>query len=138
MRYFDTSALAKRYVRESGSLKVRRFLAADSAATSRLTFVEIVSALRRRVRDGSLSTEQGDRAQAALDADLAAMLVVELTPAVVRRAQVLLHHHPLRSGDAIQLASCLHLGDQLAGDLGMVAFDDRLIAAARAEGLRVW
>ena len=48
MRYFDASALAKRYVREKGSLKVRRLLASDVPATSRLSAVEIASALMRR------------------------------------------------------------------------------------------
>lgn len=138
MRYFDASALAKRYVRERGSLKVQRLLAADGSATSRLTSVEVVSALRRRVREGWLSGEQGDRAQAALDSDLSAMLIVELTPAVVRQAHRLLQRHPLRAGDAIQLASSLHLREALEEDTGFVAFDDRLIAAARSEGLRVW
>ncbi|MEO8076343.1 MAG: type II toxin-antitoxin system VapC family toxin [Acidobacteriota bacterium] len=137
MRYFDASALAKRYVRESGSLKIQRLLAADRAATSRLTFVEIVSAVRRRVRDGSLSGEQAERATAALDVDLDAMLIVELTAAVVRRAQRLLQRHPLRAGDAVQLASALHLRDALDADTPFVAFDAHLIDAARAEGLRV-
>jgi len=50
---------------------------------------------------------------------------------------VLLQQHPLRAGDAIQLASCLYLQEQLAEPIPMVVFDDRLLAAARLEGLRV-
>ena len=113
MRYFDASALAKRYVREKGSAKVGRLLSSDVPATSRLSSVEIASALVRRSREGSISEAQRDRGLAAVDADLAAMLVVELTPAIVTRAQALLRRHLLRAGDAIQLASCLYLRDQL-------------------------
>jgi uncharacterized protein len=138
MRYFDASALAKRYVREKHSAKVRRLLSSDVPATSRLSAVEIASALMRRSRDGTLSEKNRDRAWAVLDADLAAMLIVELTPGIVTRAQALLRRYPLRAGDAIQLASCLQLHEELAGAaVSFVAFDVRLVAAARAEGVKV-
>jgi predicted nucleic acid-binding protein len=135
MRYFDASALAKRYIREKGSLRVRRLLSADVPATSRLSSVEIASALVRRSREGAISAEQRERALAILDTDMSALLVVELTPAIVARAQSLLKRHPLRAGDAIHLASCLHLQEQLQEESTFIAFDDRLIAAARLEGL---
>lgn len=138
MNYFDASALAKRYLREKDSTKVRRLLSLDAPATSRLSAVEIVSALMRRSREGTLSEKNRERAIAVLDGDLAAMLVVELTPGIVTRAQGLLRRHPLRAGDAIQLASCLQLQEELPDEpLVFVAFDARLIAAADAEGVKV-
>ena len=137
MVYFDASALAKRYVREKGSLKVRRLLGSGVPVTSRYSAVEIASALARRVREGAIPAEDGERALAALNEDLTAMLVVELTPAIVTRAQTLVRRHPLRAGDAVQLASCLELGDELEEPITLVAFDDRLAAAARKEKLRL-
>lgn len=137
MWYFDASALAKRYVREKGSLKVRRLLSSDVPATSRLSAVEIVSALMRRSREGAFSEQERERALAALEADMAAMLVVELAPEIVTRAQALLRRHALRAGDAIHLASCLHLQDELEDEATFVAFDERLVAAARGEGVKV-
>jgi hypothetical protein len=133
MLYFDASALAKRYVREKGSLKVRRLLASDLPATSRYSAVEIASALARRVREGAIFGEDCERALTALSEDLTAMLVVELTPEVVTRAQALLQRHSLRAGDAIQLASCLQLRDELEEPITLVAFDGRLVAAARKQ-----
>jgi len=65
------------------------------------------------------------------------MLVVELTPAVVTRAQALLQRHPLRAGDAVQLASCLELRTELEEPITLVVFDDRLAAAARKEKVRL-
>lgn len=136
MRYFDASALAKRYVREKGTVKVRRLLASDVPTTSRLSSVEIASALVRRSREGAISDEQLERALVALEGDLSGMLVVELTAAIVTRAQTLLRRHALRAGDAIHLASCLHLQEELQDETSFTAFDDRLVAAARREGLK--
>src|SRR5262245_44250998 len=135
MRYFDASALATRYVRERGSVKVRRLLSSDVAATSRLSHVEIVSALMRRSREGVLSEAMRESALAMLEYDLSAMLIVELSPDVVTRANKLLRRHVLRAGDAIQLASVLHLRDALHEDVTFTAFDKRLVAAARGEGV---
>jgi hypothetical protein len=137
MRYCDASALVKRYVREKGSLKIRRLLSSGTAATSRYSPIEVASALARRTRDGALSEAERDKALAALDEDMTAFVVVELTDDIVTRAQALLRRHPLRAGDAIQLASCVHLRDQLADDVSLVAFDDRLVAAARKERVRL-
>ena len=135
MRYFDASALIKRYVREKGSVRVRRLIASDTPATSRLSEVEVASALERRSREGAFSAAERDRALAALTIDLQAIVVVELTPEISVRARTLLQRHLLRAGDAIQLASCLYLQEQLAEPIALVGFDDRLSAAARLEGL---
>lgn len=135
MRYFDASALAKRYVRERGNAKVVRLLSSGAAATSRLSAVEIASALMRRSREGAFSNADRDRALAALDRDLPSMLIVELTPEIATRAQTLLQRQPLRAGDAIQLASGLYLQEELHEEVQFVAFDKTLSAAARREGL---
>jgi predicted nucleic acid-binding protein len=91
----------------------------------------------RRTREGNISDEQRERAMAALAADASAMLVVELTPAIAARAQTLLRRHHLRAGDAIQLASCIHLQEELQDEATFIAFDDRLMAAAHLEGLKL-
>ena len=60
---------------------------------------------------------------------------VELTAELTADAQMLLIRHSLRSGDAVQLASCLYLQRETGEQMSFAAFDDRLAAAARAEGL---
>jgi predicted nucleic acid-binding protein len=137
IRYFDASALVKRYVAERGSRSVARLLAAGDAATSRLSEVELVSALTRRAREGDLAAADGDRAIAALADDLAALHIVELLPDVTALARSLLRRHALRAADAVQLASCLYLGERLAERIPFVAYDRRLRTAARAERLQV-
>ena len=137
LAYFDASALVKRYVEEPGSDRVRRLLARNLAATCRYSEIEISSALARRCREGDLTTEDRDRALAGLRQDLRSLLVVELTPAASRRCLPLLRRHPLRAGDALQLASCLEIGAQLGLPLLFVGFDQRLNEAAGQEGLDV-
>lgn len=135
--YFDASALVKRYVRETGSTLVRRVLASGTAATSRLSEVEVLSGIVRRAREGAFTSQQRDRMLAALQRDVPALAIVEMTAEITADARTLLLRHPLRPGDAVQLASCLYLQRQLAQPVPFVAFDGRLVIAARAEGLTV-
>ena len=88
IRYFDSSALVKRYVREAGSDVVEGLLASGPAAISRLTEVEVTSALARRTRTGDCSVEERDVALAMLARDMDSFLVVELVAAVTRRESV--------------------------------------------------
>jgi len=111
-------------------------MGSGTPATSRFTEVEVASALVRRCREGAFGVAERDRALAELTHDLAAMTVVEVVSAVTDRARALLIRHALRAGDALQLASCLILRDGV-GTVTFAAFDDRLIEAARAEGLRI-
>ena len=127
----------KRYAREEDSPRVGRWLAAGPAATARLSAVEVASALARRCREGGFSDDERDRALAALEEDFLALRVVELSLPVVVEARALLVRHPLRAADAIQLASALLLRRELNEPVTFAAYDDRLKAAAKAEGLTV-
>ena len=86
-RYFDASALVKRYVREAGSSTVRRLLASGTPATSRLSEVEVASAIARRAREGAFAASRRDRMTAALDDDLPALAVVEMIPEITARRE---------------------------------------------------
>jgi uncharacterized protein len=124
-------------VKEEDSTRVARWLAAGPAATARLSAVEIASALARRCREGAFSAAERDRVLAALEADFSVLRAVELSTPVVLGARTLLVRHPLRAGDAIQLSSALLLRRELSEPVTFVAYDDRLAAAAKAEGLAV-
>lgn len=138
MRFFDASALVKRYIRERDSARVRRLLRADGVAISRLSEAEVVSAFARLARDHAISVAQRDRAVAAFVTDLMAWHVVELTSDVMATAKWLLLQHALRSGDALQLAAALVLQEGLGQPLEeFVAYDHQVIGVARAERLAV-
>jgi predicted nucleic acid-binding protein len=109
-----------------------------TAATSRLSEVEIASALALRCREGSITSDQRDQVLDRMRADLeSAFYVVEFQPEVSAAAVDLLRRHPLRAGDALQLACALTLGPDPDQPVQLLAFDERLTAAGAAEGLSV-
>lgn len=132
MVFVDASALVKRYVRERHSVAVRRVVAAGPIAVSRLSEVEVPSALARLVRERRLTTRTRDRAIAAFVTDVTAWHVVEVTPDVTALGRTLLHRYDLRAGDAIQLASAVWLRLSVPVS-GVLAFDTRFTTAAHAE-----
>lgn len=122
----------KRYVREAGSGTVRKLLR-EPAVTSRLSEVEIASALARLAREAAISATERDRALEALTQDFQTFWVVELSPEIVNVSRMLLVQHTLRAADAIQLASCLYVRREVSGDVPLVVFDQRLANAATVE-----
>lgn len=138
MRFFDASAIVKGYVVEAGGAQVTGLLARGSVALSQLSEVEVVSAFARLARDGFLTPAQRDRKVSKFLADVGGWLVVQMSPEVVSTAQQLLLRHPLRAGHAIQVATALVLQTRIARPIdAFVAYDQRVVDAARAEGLTV-
>lgn len=133
MLFLDASALVKRYVREEHSARVRRLIADSPIAISRLSEVEVPSALARLVRERRLTPRAAARVRGAFVADLHAWHIVEVTPAVTALVRDQLTRHDLRAGEAIQLASAIWLRHGLEVSR-LLAFDTRLATAAGAEG----
>ncbi len=120
---------------EPGSRRVARWLRQGVHITSRLTEVEIVSALARRSRMGELPAGERNRLLEVLEADLESLRVVEIVPPVVALARRLLLSHPLRAADAVHLASALLVAEETRQPVSFACFDDRLALVAGAEGL---
>jgi uncharacterized protein len=135
IRYFDASALVKRYVEEPGSESVRQGMRDAILTTSRLSEVEVTSALVRRWRQGDLTQQELERTLDTLQADLRALNLIEPVAEITALAGTLLRRHPLRAGDALQLASSVYLQRKVRGKLEFWAFDQRLNEAAAKEGL---
>lgn len=141
--YFDTSALIKQYVNETGSDWVRQLFLPEHDhlfITSRLTMPEMYSAFARRLRDGSVTETSYTTNVRAFERDGTAVYrFLELTPEVVQRSRYLLERYPLRANDAVQLASAViahHL--LIAANLAPLQFlsaDERLVQVANVEGL---
>lgn len=134
--YLDTSALAKRYVREPGSVQVRTlFRRHRTIAVSRLAYAELAAAVARLSREGALDDAARDLILRRLGADFSALTVVEARRAIVERVPSLVLRNPLRGFDALQLATALALYED-GGAVDFWTADQRLAMAARAEGLR--
>jgi predicted nucleic acid-binding protein len=137
IRYFDASALVKRYVDEDHSETVGELLSSGLVATSRLSEVEIVSALARRCREGAFPQSERDRIFEQMPRDFETFYVIEIVPEVIALTYSLLRKHRLRAADALQLSSCLYLSENLDYPVPIIGFDSRLAEAATAEGLDV-
>jgi len=125
--FFDSSAFAKRYVEEDGSDAVENLCAeATALALSVLCVPEIISALNRRLREGSLSSIQYNEVKARLSAEVADVMIVNLVPAVVAEAITILESNAVRAMDALHVACALQWNAEL-----FVSSDDRQLAVAR-------
>jgi predicted nucleic acid-binding protein len=134
--YFDTSALIKRYVDEEGRREVLRLLRRHQCVTSQLVSVELRSALRRRVADGSFEARRVPELLKRFAADREFWALIEVTSDVLHAAEKLVAAHPLRTLDAIHVASAELFADRLASsELTFVSADGRQTAVAAAIGM---
>ena len=137
--YCDTSALLKLYLPEPGSDAFNEVVEdRDDVLVSDLAVTEIISAIARRLRQGSLSREAARRLQHAIIGRLDEGVYhrLELTREVHRRAEhvlLSLPETPLRAADALHLALATS-----ARAASLASFDARLAAAARAVGLAIY
>ena len=137
MTYFlDTSALVKRYLKEPGSDKVRSlFKRRREICVARITVAELCAAIARVCRDGGITADRRDELFTRAQRDMGEMTVVELRPAVLARVPLLVVRWPLRGYDAVQLAAALAV-HSVGLSLDFWSADERLLAAARGEGMR--
>jgi predicted nucleic acid-binding protein len=143
--YVDTSALVKRYVGEVGTLWMRRVLAhpvRHGIYTAVLAQTEVLSALQRKVREGTLPASEAQRVARRVQRHCADRYrLVAITPARVTQANALVQAHPLRAYDALHLACAVAVREALQ-PYGLpapvfVTADAALLTAARAEGFPV-
>lgn len=141
--YLDSSALVKRYARETGTtwtIGLFRRAAGHRLYVARITWVEVAAALTRKRRGGHLTTSEAARALARLRRDLDGRLrIVEITPALLTEAVSLAEKHGLRGYDAVQLAALLKANGERVqlklAPLTLIAADAELLAAGAADGL---
>jgi len=135
-RFFDTSALAKRYISESGSQLVRATLRTQPVSVARITYAELAASVARAWRLGAITEAQRDAILARLAGDFAHMTIVEIRAALVALVPDLVMRHPLRGYDAVQLAAALTIRTS-GSSVEFWSSDATLCQAAVTEGLRV-
>lgn len=143
--FLDASAIVKRYVTEVGSPWI---IGLSDPAVGHLcwladiTGVEVLAALYRRARIGSLTLSEARQLHAVFRHEQGTLFQhIATTAATLTRAMQLVATYPLRAYDAIQLAAALKLQDErLAQGLSaaiLVSADQDLNRAASAAGLIV-
>jgi predicted nucleic acid-binding protein len=143
--FFDTSALVKRHVDETGSRWVRSLIRAKATYRiyiARITAVEVFAAITRRQHGGDLSAAQAGAMLGHFRRHLTQRYrVIDLTPAIYADAMLKARKRRLRAYDAVQLAAVLELRrqHQAAGlaPVTLISADQALNDAATAEGLTV-
>jgi len=106
--FADSSALAKCYIADETSDDFDALLLrATSLSASVLCVPEIILALCRRRQERTLTQAQYAAAKGALESDLANATVIQIIDEVLLASVRLLETNPLRSSDALQIASAL-------------------------------
>ncbi len=132
--YVETSALLRVILEGDGSL--REALAGAPLVTSALTFVEAARAVVRARREGRLDDRGRRQAERWLSAFERSCDVLALEEEVLRRAREELPAEPVRTLDALHLASIRVLDAELGG-IEVASCDERVRSSAAALGFAV-
>ena len=137
--FFDSSALVKRYVSETGSIWVDGVFTEPSSNTvfiAEVTLVEIGAAFARRVRDRAVEGQSMDwiKFRSLLISHLSEYEITPLDREIVNGAMEAAFRHSLRAYDAVQLWSALLIQERLRLQgllpLTFVSSDKDLLQAA--------
>lgn len=137
--YLDTSALVKRYVRESGSQDVQALIAkADAVGSSILARIEMASALAKAVRMEWVEAQEAEGAWHDFLSHWPAFIRISMTTVLSERAARHAWEKGLRAFDAAHLAAALIWQDTLETPVTLATYDQELGKAAKEAGLDVW
>jgi predicted nucleic acid-binding protein len=142
--FFDSSALVKRYHPEIGTPRVDQVVnsAGNTIVISRLTPVELISALAIKVRTKSIAQQEADLFLSRFRSDIAVgrLEVFSIAHSEFANAEILVERYAfslrLRALDALQLAVALALRREQLVD-HFVAADKTLCEVAEREGFAV-
>ena len=135
--YAETSAVLAWLLGEKSGEAIRTVLRnADLVVASDLTVIECDRALLRSVHTGSRSEADAASRRGHLSAAAAAWHMLRLHPDVVERARQPFPVEPIRTLDALHLASALSARAAVPG-LSVLALDTRVRENARELGFQL-
>jgi predicted nucleic acid-binding protein len=135
--YAESSAVLAWLLGEPKQTAVREALArAERVASSSLTTLECARGLVRAVTMGRVSRTQELAAVQVLHGATASWMILEMAGGVLDRARARFPHEPLRTLDALHLATAVLLLEA-HGSLTMVSLDDRIRANSSALGFAI-
>ena len=133
--YAESSAVLAWLLGEQPAAAVRRLLAgAERVVASTLTPLECSRALARAVAAGQLPEADAGAASRLLAHASPGWALLEMTGPALERARQPFPAEPVRTLDAIHLASALEFRNAL-GQLTLLSLDERIRANATALGL---
>ncbi len=133
--FFDTSALIKRYIAETGSGRVDElFQQTTEIVISPVTKIELHSTIKRLVKTNALSKSDYQQLKKDIANDINDFINLSFNSEIEDIAFSLIERHQLKTLDSIQLASCLYSRADIDG---FVVSDAKLKKASQNEGLIV-
>jgi len=133
--YAESSAILAWLLGEASGRNIRDALASsDAVVTSDLTLVECDRVLHRAVALGELSEAEAASRRAELSSAAAQWIVMRIGLDVIDRARQPFPREPVRTLDALHLASAL-IARAAVPDLDLLSLDDAVRTNARALGL---
>lgn len=124
--YAETSAVLRwLFAPEQGEDVRRALAAATKVCASRLTLIETRRVVRRAEREGRVTAAQGADLLAVFAQAASTWAILEISEEVARRAEDGFPNEPVRTLDAIHLASAVFLR-QVFPDLVVLSTDARV------------
>ncbi len=131
--FFDTSALIKRYIDETGSAKVEDlFLKADAIFVSSVTEIECISTLKRLQIENQITIGNYKNLIKEIREDFKYFSIIEFSMQVIELSIKLIGKYQLKTLDSIQLASLLSVKGEIDN---FVVSDKKLKTTAVQEHL---
>jgi predicted nucleic acid-binding protein len=132
--YAETSAVLRWLFAEPGGETIRAALAAAEKVTaSRLALIETRRVVRRAEREERITATQAADLRAVFAQASSTWAILEISEEISQRAEGGFPHEPVRTLDAIHLASALFLRESFP-DLVMLTADERVRANAALLG----
>jgi uncharacterized protein with PIN domain len=135
--YAESSAILAWLLDEPSATTVRQLLgASEITVTSDLTLIECDRVLLRAVALKELTEAEAADRRAHLVAAAAHWQILRIAPEIVDRARQPFPGEPIRTLDAIHLASLI-VGRSAVRGLGLLSLDDRVRKAAQGLGVDI-
>ena len=132
--YAETSAVLRWLFAEEGGEEFRAaFAAAEKVTTSRLALIETRRVVRRAERERRITAAQSADLLAVFAQAASTWAILEISEEIARRAEDGFPNEPVRTLDAIHLASALFLRQSFP-DLVVSSADERVRANAALLG----
>lgn len=143
--FFDSSALVKRYIQETGSVWVNgifRSSPSNEVFIAGITSVELIAAITRRARGRTIPLAEATIICTQYRTDLLIdYQVIEISEALLNHAMTLAEIHGLRGYDAVQMAAASQINKLCVVNglqpIVFVSADSELNLAAQREQLLV-
>jgi uncharacterized protein len=111
--YFDTSAIMKRYIEESGSTAVAELLnKAENVYVSEVSKVECISVLKRINVERHIADEEYEYLKKEIVSDFENFSLISIA-AVIDDCEEVIDKYQLKTLDSIQLSSALYVKNEI-------------------------